>query len=380
MARIIIISDGPTIPTGYGVAAYGLGKYLRRKGHDIAFLGLQQAGSPVYVQLDKENVPLFEGSNTQSMEKTFRLWKPQLGIHIRDAFAHTPKFFPQAYSLVALKDRPKIVLWTPIQCDGLPQEFVDACNTQEELTVTLTEWGKEQLLYQGVPFNHLEAIPLGFDPEIYHPREANKEKFGFPKDKPLIVSVGINDQHRKGWPLLVKAVGIVKKRMEIDLYLHTQPEGAFGIPYHGAHEGLKGQIGFPAGFSKTWGLAPEELADLLACADCYGNASIEEGQNVPAMEALAMGVPVAATDLPNHREILGDFGYYANSVKLYPTGWSFGWIADPQSLAEQIITALTDKKDRAPQVEYAKSKFAWPVVADRWEELFRKHTELGVAV
>jgi glycosyltransferase involved in cell wall biosynthesis len=381
VARVTILSDVPQATTGYGVISFGLGKYLRRKGHDVSFIGFQHVGGPVYVRLDDGGgqgglAPVYEGNNTVSIERAFREADPDLGIHVRDAFALTPKFFGQAYSLASLKGRPKLVLNTPVQCDNLPPEFIAACNSEAELVVSPTEWGREVLLFQGVPSRKVEAVPWGYDPESYHPQKVKKEDYGFDPGRPLIGSIGINDQHRKGWPILVKAVGILRRKMDVDLYLSTSPEGTFLIPHHAAASGMKGSIIFPQGYSKTWGNPPALANEVYNCLDAYASSSIEEGFNLPLLEALAVGKPVVCTDMPVHREVAGGFGHYAKSSKTYPTGWSFGWLADPEDMADQLYRVL-DRGAAPGQLDYVK-KFAWEKVVERWAEVVNAHEELGV--
>ena len=52
------------------------------------------------------------------------------------------------------------------------------------------------------------------------------------------------------------------------------------------------------------GLADKELAVLLAGANGLLAPSFAEGFNLPVAEALALGVPVIASDIPAHRELL----------------------------------------------------------------------------
>ena len=126
MSRIVLISDSPNINTGYGVASHNIGRELRKLGHDIAFIGFTAVGAPSYHKLDSEEVPIYEGNTTVSMEKAFLDWKPEIGIHIRDAFAHSPRWHTHPYSYVNIPNRPKIILWTQFHSVNLPNEFVQA--------------------------------------------------------------------------------------------------------------------------------------------------------------------------------------------------------------------------------------------------------------
>ena len=58
------------------------------------------------------------------------------------------------------------------------------------------------------------------------------------------------------------------------------------------------------------GLADAEIASLLRGARALLAPSFAEGYGLPVAEALAVGTPVLASDLPAHREVAGDFAEY----------------------------------------------------------------------
>jgi glycosyltransferase involved in cell wall biosynthesis len=49
----------------------------------------------------------------------------------------------------------------------------------------------------------------------------------------------------------------------------------------------------------------EDGARLLRAIDVYATASRKEGMPLAVLEAMALGLPVVASDIPAHREILG---------------------------------------------------------------------------
>ncbi len=67
----------------------------------------------------------------------------------------------------------------------------------------------------------------------------------------------------------------------------------------------------PAGAIEFFnGVTDEEYSALLAEATALVSASFEEGFGIPLVEALAMGTPVACTDIPVFREVAGDAAVY----------------------------------------------------------------------
>jgi glycosyltransferase involved in cell wall biosynthesis len=88
--------------------------------------------------------------------------------------------------------------------------------------------------------------------------------------------------------------------------------------------------GLPAEAVRTPGYLPEDdLARVVAGAAALVFPSWYEGFGLPALEALACGTPVVATDLPALREVLGD------QAELVPPG-------DAAALADALARVLDD--------------------------------------
>jgi glycosyltransferase involved in cell wall biosynthesis len=76
-------------------------------------------------------------------------------------------------------------------------------------------------------------------------------------------------------------------------------------------------------------LAEDDLARVVAGAAALVFPSWYEGFGLPALEALACGTPVVASDLPALREVLGD------QAELVPPG-------DAAALADALARVLED--------------------------------------
>ena len=82
------------------------------------------------------------------------------------------------------------------------------------------------------------------------------------------------------------------------------------------------------------GLSSPALRRLIAHAKALLMPSFAEGFGLPIIEALAVGTPVIASDLPAHREIAGDLAVYRD-----PTDGP-GWLADVSMFADGREPAL----------------------------------------
>ncbi len=81
-------------------------------------------------------------------------------------------------------------------------------------------------------------------------------------------------------------------------------------------------------------VTPGELASLYAAAELVALPSFYEGFGLPAIEALAAGAPLVASDLPVLREVAGDAALYAPPDR-------------PEIWAERIAALLADGDLRA---------------------------------
>jgi glycosyltransferase involved in cell wall biosynthesis len=103
-------------------------------------------------------------------------------------------------------------------------------------------------------------------------------------------------------------------------------------------------------------LPPDRLEDLWAAADAAITTTLYEGFGLPVLEAMAHGVPVAASDLPVLREVAGNL-----AVWLDPR--------DPASIAAALERVLA--ADGAPGRERA-ARFTWRAAAERTLETYER--------
>jgi L-malate glycosyltransferase len=82
-----------------------------------------------------------------------------------------------------------------------------------------------------------------------------------------------------------------------------------------------------------------DIADLIAAADAFCLSSVSEGVSVTLLEAMASGLPIAATDVGGNREVLGPDDLPAAGL-LSPR-------SDHVALAANLRTILSDSKVRS---------------------------------
>ena len=107
----------------------------------------------------------------------------------------------------------------------------------------------------------------------------------------------------------------------------------------------------------------EEAARCLAAFDLYAAPSRKEGLPLGVLEAMALGLPVVASDIPAHREVLGPI--------------SEGLVAaTPEAFGARIGALLSDPDQRgrlgAENRTRARSEFDVRSMLDALEGVYRE--------
>ena len=105
---------------------------------------------------------------------------------------------------------------------------------------------------------------------------------------------------------------------------------------------------------------PERMPFLYRACDLFiAPSRAEEGFGLPAVEALASGLPCLLSDTPGHREMAGEAAWY------FADG-------DPAALADAMPTLLTAGARARARVEgpRAAAQFDPARVAERLERIF----------
>lgn len=200
--------------------------------------------------------------------------------------------------------------------------------------------------YMGVRPDRIRTIPIGTDVERYRPDPAVAAVPG------RIVATASADSPLKGLAVLIEA--FAKVRAEHDhAHLVVIGKPKKGGPAARAIEeyGLAGAVTF------TDGLTEDELINTLRSAEIACVPSLYEGFSLPAVEAMALGLPLAATTGGALPEVTGPDGLAALTV---PPG-------DAPALAAALVRLLGDPDLRArlgaAARERAVAEFTWRAAA-----------------
>ena len=148
----------------------------------------------------------------------------------------------------------------------------------------------------------INPLPTATDVELFKPRpkEAVRPKLGLPLKAPIYIFVG-RLTAVKSVPLILEALKIVKKsRPEALLLIVGDGEERSNLERLASHLGLADSVRF------LRMRPPEQVAELIACADAGLFASYTEGFSVAMIEQLACGRPIVSTDVSGAHELIVD--------------------------------------------------------------------------
>jgi len=193
--------------------------------------------------------------------------------------------------------------------------------------VTVSESSRRDISAQmGVPIERLHVVPVGVDASVFGPRPHIARVPG------RLMTTASADVPMKGLAPLLEALAKVRTEVpEAHLVVIGKPKVKSRIP------GLIDRLGIGDAVEFVSGVTTERIVELYAEAEVACVPSLYEGFSLPAVEAMACGVPVVGTTGGAVPEVLGRDG---ETGLLVPPG-------DPDALATTLRRALDDPELRA---------------------------------
>lgn len=335
--RVLFVGDA-VVSTGFarGTHAYCAG--LLKAGYDVHVLGMHYTGDPCEYDSLYPIYTCWPGGDTFGIGRIrniVRQTEPDVIVIQQD-----PWNFPNYLDRLKGVDTPVvgIVAVDGKNCQGSKlgplfsgdegQRFL----VHPGLTsaVFWTKFGAEEARLGGWK-GPSAVVPLGVDLEVYKPLDRAElrrqmlapvfEKYGLPQDTFVVGVVGRN-QPRKRLDLTLQYFSEWVQAKGIDnavLWMHCAPTGddAYDLKMLAEYFGVKGRVLVPD-INYRYGISEEMMAKVYNLFDVYLSTTLGEGWGLPAMEAMACGVPC----------ILPKWSAYAE------------WAADPAWLAECTSIAV----------------------------------------
>lgn len=225
--------------------------------------------------------------------------------------------------------------------------------------VAVSQSVAQTVVGEGVSVDHVAVIHNGLDWDAVvtvDPTSSDQWRQRFDGHRLLVAAGRLT--HQKDYPTLLRAVARVVSRYP-DAYLLVAGTGPDEEVSNLRR--LAGSLGIAASVEFA-GWVPD-VYDLMAAADVFVQASIDEACPQSIIEAVGLGIPVAVTTPGGVPEVVGR---------------AYGHVApgDDRALADRICEQLADlngartkAKDRASTV---RDRFAAPAMAEGYIRLYRQ--------
>ena len=219
----------------------------------------------------------------------------------------------------------------------------------------------------GMPPSRLPIVSEAPDP-VFFPRTSEEvgevlRRLGLDGDRGFVLYAGGISPHKNIGTLLAAYARVRSERATApplvivgDLEAETYVSAASEIRRRIDELELSAHVLLP-GF-----VSDDTLACLYTAATAVALPSLAEGFGLPAVEAAACGAPVLLSDLPAHRESLGDGGWYFAP-------------RDAAALAGALVTLLDDEDARlslASRGSAAVAGLTWDAAAEALRALLHE--------
>jgi glycosyltransferase involved in cell wall biosynthesis len=184
--------------------------------------------------------------------------------------------------------------YTMFETTPIPSNWLSFCNNMDEVWVP-SIFCKKSFDISGVK-TKLHIVPLGIDENLFYQREYKPQNvFNF-----LAVGTYID---RKGWDILINAYTAEFKRFEkVKLIIKLDATNNFAV------DEIKSLLkpNSPEILICNSKLNDNEMVSLYNMSHCFVLPTRGEAFCVPALESLALGIPVIITDEGGYRDFIGE--------------------------------------------------------------------------
>jgi len=330
--KLLIHSNSPKSPTGYGVQVALLADRLCQDGHEVAVSCThgQETGIGVWETPHGDQVLLYPRRFTPTgadilhgHANHFFKGDPQAGwiIPLIDVWALRSPFL-KAFQIAA---------WTPIDHLDAPPGVLAFFDDTHAIPIAMSRHGETCLLRNGIDATY---IPLVVDTQAFKPTPSltidgqtvsARELFGLHDHAFVVAMVAMNKGNvfdRKGWSECFYGFGQFRRsHPDAVLFVHSDAIGAEGISLRdlARDAGIPSEaLAFTDQYAYTMGFSTEMMAAVYTAADVLLAASHGEGFCVPVIEAQACGTAVIVSNATAQPELVGmDAGWLVDGQRMW---------------------------------------------------------------
>ncbi|MBN8567867.1 MAG: glycosyltransferase family 4 protein [Flavobacteriales bacterium] len=380
MNNIGIISQSPTLTTGFGITTKKIADFLHAKGYQVSCFGIDQIGET------------FERNNFM-----YKIWTVG-GTDVHKTFLDYLKFTKPSslfinFDIVSIGRWYSIIkasgfsgkLYAYLILDGTPFLLADLSFLKEFAKIIVPTKHVQNYL-ESLGLRNVYYAPHGVDPHFY-PIGNKKEirrKLNLHKKK-LVGCFGRNTE-RKQQSKVLQAINVLVNEMNMKDYLfyfHCNPFdtlNSWNLNLIARKLKIEKYICFPQDLSNQLSGVPlsdikksiNKIEDLnlverIGICDLCVNIPFSGGFELLNLEIQACGVPLISTnDNGNIAEIVGKGGILLNSeeTQIWRTGADIYFIS-AKLLAETISLLISDRKAKSTLSNAGRknaAKYNWEIL------------------
>jgi len=291
--KILIHSNGPMVPSGYGQQTRLLIPRLTAMGHEVAvsaFYGL--SGAPI----KWEGCTVFPAGQQEYgvdvLVPHALTWGSDLVLTLMDFW----KLLPCAQDLAGLN----VAAWLPNDCTPLGRGDRQALAASQATPIAMSRFGQKQL--QDAGYGDAAYVPHAVDRAVFSPPEDRsklRQELGVDDRFIIGICAANHDALRKAWPEQFAAFAkFHKHHKDTLLMVHStahSPVG-FNLMELARDMGITDAVMMSDEYAQKSGLmVPEMMAAWYGSLDMLSLCSYAEAFGVPLIEAQACGTPVIVT-------------------------------------------------------------------------------------
>lgn len=369
MARILWMSDSPTLHTGFGLVTREL---LSRLGahHEVASLGWGYDGWP-YDQ-GVMPWPIYPSSvqslGQDSVERALGEFSPDLLVGFGDPW------MLEWLHRIPRENRFRFLLYFPL--DGFPLHPAWANTIAEaDVAVACSEFARS-VVREALPERPLRVILHGVDTKVFHPLDREKVRARNGLVDRFVVGCVARNQPRKNYPILIEVFAkFAEDRPDAFLYLHADPDDiGWDLRDLLNRCGISDRTGMSRKAKPTAGVSGPELNEIYNLFDVMALPTAGEGFGLPLLEAMSAGVPVVTTRCSACVELVEGRGELI-AVKDYLTVGRYNIkqaLPDADDLVMRLEQLYSDPGLRRQHARVGREfavELDWAVIAGQWLQL-----------
>jgi D-inositol-3-phosphate glycosyltransferase len=392
MKKVLWVGDAG-VPSGFAVATHGILDTLR-KHFEVTVLGINYRGDPHPYNSGPHPYDIWAAAAGGDQFGVGRiLWmcdkvKPDVIVLQNDGW-NIQEYVKQVRRAAEYAEVPIVAA---VAVDG--KNFQGSWLTAVHTTVFWTTFAFEESRIGGYS-GPADIIPLGVDQTIYYPMDKHDARVqaNLPKeldDAFLIGNINRN-QPRKRWDLSIRYFanwiygGLpVEKRVakfnrkvnDAYLMLHAAPTGdlTMNVSTIAAYYGVTDRI-LSANPQPWYGYTTEQMRLVYNTLNVCMSTSQGEGMGLPAMEAMACGIPCLLPNWAAYADWAKDAAVLVpcTSTAVGPP-WIgvLGGVADEEMFVEQLNALYTNQEYReriatAGFDRVSQDRFRWENIGLRWK-------------